>query len=544
MDQGAQIAAGTTVARFQNILLWPIHLVAAGPDGGVVDHARRLLASGGQWRLVDDEITGDPAAFQERHYTEFVTFLPTVQRLLYGEGRRRRSSDKEHDSPITVLRRDDIAAVRIVLAPDTPPVVLSIVHVDLYFFYDVDVAMLVVEVSGCDLPLHTVQDVLFRFGRSFPAFWTEDGRAGHCPHRVEWLAGNGSVLAASDYEARTRYLEFVSRHRSPAVAAHWSHLLKPLVLDHSDEDGAIRYRQLEYYRMPVMAYVALADAATLSRSDRMRLALGIGPGEAEGAIDSRALDDLEDRHLYRPSREVLDGRDWAGTWHAVAGNTFVVGGAADNPFFTDPERGYLGRFRHQHFLAFLIAHFHRASLLMFSEDLADAVGRLEVGKPADRQHFRAESREALERFLRFTHRYWFREIANQVQTHALFDLCRRRLQVERLYAEVRQELQDMSQLLEGEAQRRQNASMVRLTVVTTFGLIGTVTTGFLGMNLFAMEDMPAPAKIGALAAVLLPSLALTLFTVVKSARLSEFLDVLSDESARFRDKTRAFRRIW
>ena len=28
----------------------------------------------------------DPSEFQERHYREFVTFLPHVQRVLYGEG--------------------------------------------------------------------------------------------------------------------------------------------------------------------------------------------------------------------------------------------------------------------------------------------------------------------------------------------------------------------------------------------------------------------------------------------------------------------------
>jgi Mg2+ and Co2+ transporter CorA len=38
--------------------------------------------------------------------------------------------------------------------------------------------------------------------------------------------------------------------------------------------------------------------------------------------------------------------------------------------------------------------------------------------------------------------------------------------------------------------RRQANTVVRLTVVTTFGLIGTVVTGFLGMNLLALADAP------------------------------------------------------
>ena len=36
-----------------------------------------------------DEFTGDPGEFKERHYGEFVTFLPYVQRFLYGEVRAR-----------------------------------------------------------------------------------------------------------------------------------------------------------------------------------------------------------------------------------------------------------------------------------------------------------------------------------------------------------------------------------------------------------------------------------------------------------------------
>ena len=41
----------------------------------------------------------------------------------------------------------------------------------------------------------------------------------------------------------------------------------------------------------------------------------------------------------------------------------------------------------------------------------------------------------------------------------------------------------MSDYLDSDALRRQANTVVRLTVVTIFGLIGTVVTGFLGMNL-------------------------------------------------------------
>ena len=60
------------------------------------------------WREVDDEF-GDPAEFQSRHYNEFVTFLPPVQRFLYGQGIGRSVSKVYGESPIRVMRRTDVA---------------------------------------------------------------------------------------------------------------------------------------------------------------------------------------------------------------------------------------------------------------------------------------------------------------------------------------------------------------------------------------------------------------------------------------------------
>lgn len=225
-------------------------------------------------------------------------------------------------------------------------------------------------------------------------------------------------------------------------------------------------------------------------------------------------------------------------------HTFVVLVDAGNRYFTDATSGYLSRFRHQHFLLFLIAHFHRGTLLMFSDRLAAAVGRLHVADIKTIQAFRAETRRALEIFLRFTHRYWFHDLSDQGQLRTLFDLCRRHLRVDELFSDIRQELQDMSDYLEGEAQRRQNASMIRLTVVTTFGLIGTVSTGFLGMNLFDFADRETGMKVLLFLLIFVPSMVLTLYTVLKSARLWEFLDALSDERKGIREKWRALKRVW
>src|SRR5438309_8934923 len=90
------------------------------------------------------------------------------------------------------------------------------------------------------------------------------------------------------------------------------------------------------------------------------------------------------------------------------------------------------------------------------------------------------------------------------------------LGTDRLYDETRQELGDMSDYLESDTLRRQANTVVRLTVVTAFGLIGTVATGFLGMNLFALADASFWEKIGYFIVVLIPVTAITLYSDRKS----------------------------
>ena len=102
----------------------------------------------------------------------------------------------------------------------------------------------------------------------------------------------------------------------------------------------------------------------------------------------------------------------------------------------------------------------------------------------------------------------------------------------------------MGQYLDSDLLRRQSNTMIRLTVVTIAGLIGTTTTGFLGMNLLAWAEQPTNLRILAFAFILAVTSALTLYTVVKSSRLSEFLDVLSDEQAGWRAKLKALRSVW
>lgn len=127
---------------------------------------------------------------------------------------------------------------------------------------------------------------------------------------------------------------------------------------------------------------------------------------------------------------------------------------------------------------------------MFSDQLVEALKRLDIHSTASVKEFKRAIRASFERFLRFTHRYWFHEISEQAQVRALSHLGTTHLGLDPLYAEVKERSADMNSYLDTDSLRRQASTVVRLTVVTLFGLIGTVTTGFLGMNLLAEADAP------------------------------------------------------
>ena len=527
--------------------MWPLRLMptdaARQPHHGPWQ-VLRDMGDRSPWKEEVDEYTGDASRFHERHYNEFVSFLPYVQRFLYGEGRGRGAGDGIGDSPMRVFRRHDIAAVRLVAKPGDVPVTMQVIHADLYFFFDIDVVMLNVEVGADNLGLAQAEELLYRFGRAYPAGWDANGAALHCMASVEWLAADGSVLSRSDAQQREAFLQHVAEHRAPRISAHWAYVMEPLVSDHSDEAGALRYRQIEYYRMPMMAYLSLDDPKRLARSDFIRLGLVTGAGENEATLPYAEghLADFEQRYCY--DRFWVDAGVAPNTRYICSGHALVVVGDAHSEFFCCRDRGVLAQFRHQHFLLFLIAHFQKASLLMFSDQLVEALKRLDIHNTPSVKRFKRSIRGNFERFLRFTHRYWFHEISEQAQVRALSHLCAANLGLDPLYDEVRVRIADMNTYLDADSLRRQANTVVRLTVVTLFGLIGTITTGFLGMNLLAEADSPLPIKLLWFGVVLVATTWLTVYTMSKSQRLSDFLDALSNDRLGFRGKLAALGRVW
>jgi hypothetical protein len=249
--------------------------------------------------------------------------------------------------------------------------------------------------------------------------------------------------------------------------------------------------------------------------------------------------DFETSHCYD---RYWDGR--TGTRYLTTGEAFVMVGDARDPYFIGSETGLLAHFRHQLFLLFLLPHFQKAALVMLSDRLVDTLNRLNIQDAESVKRFKRRIRQIKEIFLRFQHRYWFHEVSDQAQAKALYRRTQDLLGTDRLFEEVREEIEDMAQYLDSDSLRRQANMVIRLTVVTTFGLIGTIATGFLGMNLIAAADTPLPTKLLYFVLVLIPTILVTLYSIVKSKRLSDFLEVLADERQSAAVKLGALARVW
>jgi len=535
------------VDTLRQVMLWPIQLIPQGEDQQIQHHWEYLKAAAGNtpWKEIDDEFTSGAAQFSERRYREFVTFLPFAQRFLYGEGMRSEGDASCGRSPIRVFSRNDIAQARVSFGDDPEPILLTVDHVDLYFFYDIDVAILVVEVIGRKLTLTQALDTMFRLGRAYPSHWESNGRGGHCARKVEWLDKQGGVLATSDYEHKELYLKFVREHRVPRVASHWEFLLQPLVQHYSDQEGSIRYREIEYQRMPLMNYLAFDDVSRLTRADLIRLGLVTRPGDSQSLPYSDGfLRNFESRYCY--DRHWDEGQDQqrGNNRFICNGQSFTVIGNAGEMMFTDKETGVISQFRHQYFLLFLIAHFQKAALLMLSDRLVLAISRLDIDDPLSINAFRKSIRHTMEIFLRFTQRYWFHAVSDQAQSRDLFGMMLSHLETGELFERMRRRILDMTEYLDSDQLKQHAETVTRLTVVTAFGLIGTVATGVLGMNLFSEADSSSMMKLTYFMIVFVPVTVLTLYTIAKSKRLSVFLDALSSEQLGKREKWRALLDIW
>ncbi|MFZ4700728.1 MAG: hypothetical protein ACOYMG_11825, partial [Candidatus Methylumidiphilus sp.] len=450
------------------------------------------------------------------------------------------------------------------------------------YLFDHGVAILVVEVySNNPLSLGLVEEFLDRFRRAYPPYWeTQGDAAGHCPREVKWLKANErAIIPGSNYNEARDFIGFVNKNKATMPSRHWQHLLEPLEPWKFDlHKDAFAYRQIEDERMPFMAYLSLDDPRHLQRGDFIRLCLADGGGDSDKLPYAHGfLQDFEKNYCYdrfwdpmmryrEDARQANPAYNWLTTRYLCCGYGFVMVGKddrkADYPFFTDAKNGALSHFRRHYFQMGLIAHYHRAALLLFSDALSESVGKFNSDHP---RPFHDEVKIILGRLLRFTHRYWFREVSNQVQPRELFALWTKHLETQALFDQVKQEAQDANDFLDMQAQKEQgdeqkklaeatkqlseeqtnlSKATMRLSVVATVGLPAALIAAFLAIDWDKLDNRLPNGQafkedgvmVGLVAGLVIAGM---LFTLWQSERLAKGMDWLSNRCKRKKGKTDA-----
>ncbi|HUL96617.1 MAG TPA: CorA family divalent cation transporter [Usitatibacter sp.] len=525
-----QKSENTIVREFRHMLLWPLQLRRLSRDGPHHHHWEALRARPGPWREVKDNLLVDDETCQ-LGYREFVYFLPYVQRFLYGFG----ESDAQTPSSLHMFRRTDIAKAIVRLAEDAPALELDVERLRLTFFYDVDIALLTCEVVARDIPLADAVEIIDRFGRPYPPSWDGAQQPHHCSWQVEFRDVQGRLLTASDYGDRDKYVGLVRDIKQTPLSLHWENLLKPLVPAYLG-GGQVQYYQIENKRIPIMSYLAFDDPNQLTRGDLARICFAAKWGEPDTLpFSSNFLEGFEERYCYDrfwdPASPELNTR------YTICGPAFAM-------ITKHGEEERVQAFRHQFYQIGMIVNFHKGALLNLSNRFSIAVERLRVGDYDSVRLFKRSVREALELFLRFNHRYWFTEISHQVLADDFYTRWSGELRTDKIYNEVREEARDINEYLDADRTRRFSNNAQRLTVVSACGMVGTVVTGFLGMNLFAHADLGGWEKTAIFVAVFIPTILITGYTVMISHRLANFMEALASESLTWAEKKDAFRQIW
>src|SRR5215472_13643137 len=96
-----------TIRHFRQLVIWPIQLLPVRPGEQVQRHWLELekMATGNRWHRVVDDFRSESPEAQERRYKEFVTFIPYVQRFLYGAAVGQETAGTSGEASIHVFRR-------------------------------------------------------------------------------------------------------------------------------------------------------------------------------------------------------------------------------------------------------------------------------------------------------------------------------------------------------------------------------------------------------------------------------------------------------
>jgi hypothetical protein len=455
-------ASEIEVKAFRHTVLCPLLLRGDPRPLGDRSDAQGILqgwvkefsTNGGAWK----EQT-EPGIHPRFAYNQIVYFHPFVRDFLFGDG------DKTpHNNATRLLTRTDVQQLEVELGKWQPEGVrlrFDVARVELYLCKPC-VAILVIELraprySDKDgtVKLSELQDFTDQFRRLYTPFWWDEGtkgldavEPGLCLRELQWRNSSGATISVNDevapgYECALgspkKFFDVFSRKGAePPLFTHWLWLLGKDVRPAETHEHTrltkgspdeLFVQQLLDERMPCMSYFAVADPAEVSLGDRDRLTFIDASGTDAFPYDDSFLAEHRAKHTYARFANY-------DTHYLCSGYGFAMLGKASDSHFGNilPEH-----FSQHYFCLALIAHYQRAALLYFADELSSSLKDLS-GKPISEEladpGFRKHIEEIQHRFLKFRTRMFFPEVSNQLQGKELFRMWFDTLETERLFALV------------------------------------------------------------------------------------------------------------
>jgi hypothetical protein len=477
-------AADIPIASLRQCLIWPLAL--AEPDRAAAwFHAACAALPASGWEPVADPLDLAAADNHAGAYEEAVYFHHFVRDLLY-----RGADSALFTRPLRRLtavvddaRRDfavDLCALRL-FRSGVAVLTLDLAH------------------DGPPLSLAQAQTVIDHLRRAYPAFWFAPDAPGFCPSAVEIDGAAFDLGALRDRKAAEAALR-ANGLREP-LFPWWTWLVAPLTVEGAAPPGALPpLRQVLDERIPLLTTLSLsrgagsaADLTQVGEGDWWRLALADAAGEAPWAYNPAFLRAEGGAPFYDRFRPDPQTDPSGATRYLIAGCHLAAVGA--------------GRFFDTHVARHMRSHYRQmatlcvlefATLLMLSSRLSRAAADRAAApdRAAADRAFRKAAVDIEAAFLDFTHAVRFTGVSSQLQAREMFDRLRAAMGLDRLYDDVRREIDDAARLAIALDQRdaaqaadRAADAARRLTELATLAAAIGLVTGVAGMNILIGEPL-------------------------------------------------------
>ncbi len=483
------------------------------------------------WKELRTEFPSVNGDHRLTEYSEWVFFHPFIRSFLYDSknDRKQHGPNPYGGKSVRILLREEMddATLSVDYYSDgdgLQTVTLPIRDIQLYLF-DTGIGVLAIRMTRDLSPvqpaltLKQVLDVQDKVRRLYAPYFdqlNDSGKtiAGHCadsltlnrpkaeqPQSQVVIAGFGTHSDSEGKDAEGRklveeHIKFVQQQCEPFTNQIWRELLLPMkpraiLTELQDQDSDAVSPQLTYEhilddRMPLLSYLAVDDPRRISEADWIRLAVVDDSGDSDkypyspGFLPkNNPLEGFAYDRFWAMPKDQYGNLTFQGTRWLCCGYGFsAVGHANDARFFTHETSGARAHVRYHYFKLNLIAHFHRASLLVFKKRLADAVEELQQSKVCSEQRLKQFEQEIsgiqLD-LLAFRNMYWFTEISNQIQPQELFDMQSKHLRNRELFQTVFEESEKASAFLVSLQGQEQTELAARFNVIAAaFFIVGPV----------------------------------------------------------------------